>query len=123
MSADTNNDFLAREGLEGNEAGRDCSGEHRHPAGNPIEARSYFILVTPVRLFRAGLWLGLAVCLLDLVCCFDLPADLLCIIKNAAAWVKMSNAICWLWIVRVTEIDIEPEGECQTLSEDEEDEA
>ena len=111
MKAASKQEFPAREGPEGNEAGRDNPGEHRHPAGNPIEAR-YFLLRVPARGFRFVLWFTLVSCLLNVAGHFASSVSVI------ATWVTMMNAISWLWVVSVTVMDIEPEGECQTDEED-----
>lgn len=51
MKAASEQEFPAREGPEGNEAGLQGSGEHTHPAGNPIKSRYFF--------FRAPRWIVL----------------------------------------------------------------
>ena len=59
MKAASTQQFSARKGPEGNEAGRDGSGEHTHPVGNPIKSRYFF--------FRCPRWIALTTLVAALV--------------------------------------------------------
>ncbi|MDP1588744.1 MAG: hypothetical protein Q8M07_13425 [Prosthecobacter sp.] len=110
MKAASEQEFPARKGPEGNEAGLQGSGEHTHPAGNPIKSRYFF--------FRAPRWIVRLVVAAAVVSTLGQVAAL-CIsqIKAIADWATVISSVPLIVMLMLT--DIQEPCVCQTGDDEE----
>lgn len=105
MNSESHNEFPAREGPEGNEAGPQGSGEHTHPAGNPIKSCYIF--------FRSPRWAAVMVAVFSAVATLLNVLNLfLSQMKTMADGMTVISMLALIVMLMVTDIQDEPE--CQS---------